>query len=708
MKRVSAVLALAIASAFSAQAAVTQTTRYLIISENNGKQMGEQVVENHDDGLTKVRYIYKDNGRGPELTEEFRLAADGTMSHYHSKGNSTFGAVVDEVFERNGDKASWKSTTEQGATDVNGPAVYVALNGSFEVDSRAIAALAKTPNASIPLLPSGTLKQVVLDEVQVAGPGGQSQQVQLVAQTGLGLSPKFLWITKGANPSLFAVVEPGTFVFAIEGWQGNGKLLAERQKAAEAKMLNDMAAKLQHPLQGLTVVKNARIFDSNKATVGAPSDVYVLRGRIAAIMPAGSPVRGAVNEIDAAGRIMLPGLFDMHGHIGRWEGALHVAAGVTTLRDMGNDNAQLQMMIDETAGGKLLAPQIVPAGFLEGESPYSSNGGFVVKTLEQSKRAIDWYAEHGYPQLKIYNSFPKEILKDTVAYAHSRGMRVSGHVPAGLRAQQALDAGYDELQHINQVMLNFLFKPGVETRSLERFYLPAEKVADLDFNSKEVKDFVGTLKKKQIVIDPTLATFAFLKQKDGDVNEPWAAVEGNMPPDVARGFHVGTMKIPDAATQARYEKSFAKMVQFVGTLHKAGVPIVAGTDDLAGFTLHSELALLVKAGLTPAEAIQIATRNGARYTRTSGDRGSIETGKLADLVLVDGDPTRDIQDLRKVSAVITRGQVIYPKEVDEALGIKPFVAGVPAVKPLEAVPSNIAGSNDGVLRHAAAFGRKHD
>ena len=707
MKRVSAVMALAVASAF-AQAAVTQTTRYVIISENNGKQLGEQVVENHDDGLTKVRYIYKDNGRGPELTEEFRVAADGTMSQYHVKGSSTFGAVVDESFERIGDKAHWKSTTEQGAKDINGPAVYVALNGSFEVDSRAVAALAKTPDASIPLLPSGTLKQTVLDEVQVSGPNGQRQAVQLVAQTGLGLSPKFLWISKGAEPSLFAVVEPGVMVFAVDGWQGNGKLLAERQKVAEAKMLNDMAAKLQHPLDGLTVVKNVRIFDSNKAAVGAPSDVYVLRGRLSAIVPAGTEVRGAVNEIDGGGRIMLPGLFDMHGHIGRWEGALHVAAGVTTLRDMGNDNAQLQMMIDEIADRKLLAPQIVPAGFLEGESPYSSNGGFVVKTLEQSKRAIDWYAEHGYPQLKIYNSFPKEILKDTVAYAHLRGMRVSGHVPAGLRAQQALDAGYDEIQHINQVMLNFLFKPGVETRSLERFYLPAEKVAGLDFNSKDVKDFVATLKKKQIVIDQTLATFAFLKQKDGDVNEPWAAVEANMPPDVARGFHVGTMKIPDAATQARYEKSFAKMVQFVGILYKAGVPLVAGTDDLAGFTLHSELALLVKAGLTPAEAIQVATRNGARYTRTSADRGSIEAGNLADLVLVDGDPTRDIQDLRKVSAVITRGQIIYPKEVDEALGIKPFVANTPAVKALEAAPANIAGSNDAISRRAGAFGRKHD
>jgi hypothetical protein len=331
-----------------------------------------------------------------------------------------------------------------------------------------------------------------------------------------------------------------------------------------------------------------------------------------------------------------------------------------------------------------------------------------VKTLQQAKNAIDWYAEHGYPQLKIYNSFPKEILKETVAYAHQRGLRVSGHIPAGLRAQQALDAGYDEIQHINQVMLNFLFKPGVETRSLERFYLPAEKTGDLDFESKPVKDFIAMLAKKQIVIDPTLSTFAFLKQQDGDVNEPWAPVEANMPPDVARNFHVGTMKIPDAVVQKRYEKSFARMVEFVGRLYKAGVPIVAGTDDLAGFTLWSELEFLVKAGLTPAQAIQVGTRNGARYTRTSHERGSIEKGKLADLVLVDGDPSKNIGDIQKVAAVITRGKIIYPQEVDKALGIKPFVSAAPAVKPLEPVSSNIAGSNDGVLRQIGMSARQRD
>ncbi|MRV75733.1 amidohydrolase family protein [Duganella sp. FT92W] len=718
MKRITTVMALAIAAAFSAASsapayAVTTTTRYVIMSEN-GKQAGEQVVERSDDGQTSVRFIYKDNGRGPELTEKIRYAPDGTIASYAVKGNSTFGAVVDEQFDMTNGKAVWKSTTEKGEQPVNGPAMYVPLNSSFETASAAIAALAATPDNKLALLPSGTLTHRKLAETVVTrgtGEGKTAQTVQLLAQTGLGLSPQFFWATTGANGKparLFAVVAPGAFVAVEEGWEGNGKTLAALQKDAEQKMLADLAATLQHPLNGLTVVKNARVFDSDKAVLGAPSDVYVLRGRITAVLPAGSPVRGAVNEIDAAGRVLLPGLFDMHGHVGRWEGGLNLAAGVTTVRDLGNDNAQLQLIMEETAAGKLLSPQVVPAGFLEGESPYSSNGGFVVKTLAEAKNAIDWYAQHGYPQLKIYNSFPKEILKETVAYAHLRGLRVSGHVPAGLRAFEALDAGYDEIQHINQVMLNFLATPQTETRTLERFILPADKTANLDFNSQRVKDFIARLAKQKTVVDPTLATFAFLKQKDGDINTPFAPIAGHMPPDVRRGFHVGTMKIADDATLKRYEKSYAKMVDFVGRLYKAGVPIVAGTDELAGFTLQAELELLVQAGLTPAQAIQVATRNGALYTRTAHERGSITPGKLADLVLVDGDPTNNIADIRKVAAVITRGYLVYPHEVDQALGVKPFVSAAPQVKALEPVSSNIAGSNDGVLQRVGLSARERD
>lgn len=687
MKRL---IALALAAGVGAAAhAATETTRYDIYVEN-GKRAGEQVVTRADDGLTRVHFIFKDNGRGPELEEQYRLAPDGTLASYEVKGSSTFGALVDEHFERRGERADWHSTSEKGGKNVGGPAMYVPLNGSFAPYSLMLAALAAKPGASLALLPSGALSQRVLDQVEVSA-GGKTQTVQLIAQTGLGLSPNFFWATTGASPRVFAVVIPGHLTMTEQGWDGNRKLLADRQKISESKLLVDLAARLQHKLDGLTVVRNARVFDSDKAVLGPLSDVYVQRGRISAVLPAGSPVRGAVNEIDAAGRVMLPGLFDMHAHVSRWEGGLNLAAGVTSVRDMGNDNAQLQQMLDETADGKLLGPRIVPAGFLEGESPYSANNGFVVKNLPEAKNAVDWYAEHGYPQLKIYNSFPKAILRDTVAYAHGRGMRVSGHIPAGLQARDALDAGYDEIQHINQVMLNFVGSPATETRTLERFVLPAEKVAALNFDAPEVQRFIARLAKQQTVIDATLATFAFLKQRDGDLNEPFAAIDEHMPPDVQRGFRVGTMKIADAATLKRYEQSYAKMVEFVGRLYRAGVPLVAGTDELAGFTLQAELAMLVKAGLTPAQALQVATRNAARYTRTSAERGSIAAGKLADLVLVDGDPTKNIGDVRKVAAVITRGYLVYPHEIDQALGIAPFVANPPRVRALAPVSTNIAG-----------------
>jgi len=678
--------------------------RYVILVDG-GKQAGEQVEEHGDDGLVKVHFIFKDNGRGPELNEEFRIASDGTLSEYRVKGASTFGAVVDERFELKNNIATWTSTSEKGSQKITGTALYVPLNSSFAVSSASIAALAKRADGKLALLPAGTLTQRKLDEIEVTR-NGKTQRVQLLAQSGQGLTPSFVWATTGEKPRMFAYVVPGYMLAIEDGWQANGAVLESHQKIAETQFLKEIAAKLKKPMTGMTVIRNARVFDSENAKLTAASDVYVLRGKITAVLPTGSPTRGADNEIDAAGRVLLPGLFDMHGHVSRWDGGLHLAAGVTTVRDMGNDNATLQQILDETISGQLLSPQIVPAGFLEGESPFSARNGFVIKNLQEAKDAIDWYAQHGYPQLKIYNSFPKEILKDTVAYAHTRGLRVSGHIPVFLRAEDAVNAGYDEIQHINQVLLNFLVTPTTDTRTLQRFILPAEKVADLDFNSKPVQDFVALLKQKNTVIDPTVATFEFIKQRDGTVPEGYSAILENMPIDLQRGLRVGSMNIPDEATAERYKKSYQKMLQFVGIMYRAGIPIVAGTDAMAGFTLHSELEFYVNhAGITPAQALQIATRNGALYTRTNNERGSITPGKLADLVLVDGDPTTNIADIRKVALVITQGNIISPSEIYGVLGIKAFVTNPPTLKALEKDKVSLragsgSGSMPGVLRGA--------
>ncbi len=655
-----------------------ETIRYAIFVPS-GAKAGEQVVVHDDDGWTRVRFIYKDNGRGPELDERFRLADDGTYATYDVEGSSTFGGPVDEHFSRSGKRAQWHSTSERGNATVTEPALYVPMNGSFEQATVALRMLAKREDQRVSLLPGGTLTERQLDAVEING-DSRSQRVALFALTGTDFTPAFFWITRGDRPRLVAAIARGNFALIEEGWESSRTLLEERQGAAETALLNELAVQLRHPLTGTTVIRNARIFDSENATLGAASDVYVLRGRITAVRPAGAAAAAVDNEIDAEGRVLLPGLFDMHGHLDRWSGGLHLAAGVTTVRDLGNDNTTLQQMLDEIAAGKLLAPQVVPAGFLEGESPYSARNGFVVSDLAGAKHAIDWYAEHGYPQLKIYNSFPPALVPETVAYAHAAGMRVSGHVPALMRAQGVVEQGFDEIQHINQVLLNFYVTPTTDTRTLERFYLPAQKTADLNFDSQPVQDFIALLRDKRVVIDPTLATFDFLKQRDGELSAVYAAVAANLPINVQRSMRSGGFDIPDDATARLYQKSYAKMVEFVGRLYRAGVPIVAGTDSLAGFTLQRELELYVQAGLTPAQVLQIATRDAALYSRTSNDRGSITPGKLADLILVDGDPTTDISAIRNVVCVITQGVLISPSEVDRALGIKPFVAAEPALK----------------------------
>ncbi len=659
-------------SVLAGSATAAETIRYVALVNGGTTPAGHQWVTHGDDGVTKVDFLFKDNGRGPELKEEYKLDKDGTFTDYHVVGQSTFGADVDESFARTGDKAQWKSTTDKGEQAVHGTALYTPLGGTPESFSVAFAALAKRSDGKLPLIPSGTLTWKKLADVEVSK-GTDKRKVQLVAITGIGFTPNFAWATTGDSPRLFAFIFPGFLQLIEEGWEKNAADLETRQKAEEKNLLVAMQQRLAHPLTGTTLIRNARIFDSEKATLAAaPSDIYLQDSRIIAISEAGTEKRKADQVIDAAGRVVSPGLFDMHAHTSSWEGGLHLAAGITSVRDMGNDNATLQQLITQEQAGTLLAPHIIPAGFIEGESPHSARNGFVIKNLDEAKHAIDWYHEHGYPQIKVYNSFPKAILPDTTAYAHSKGMRVSGHIPVYLRAQQAVEQGYDEIQHINQVLLNFLVDDKTDTRTLLRFQLPAEKVADLDFDSKPVQDYLAFLVRHKTVIDPTLTTFDFIRQKDGDMSLAYAVVADHMPPDVKRGFYQGTMKIPSADAAVTYDKSYQKMIEFTGRMYKAGIPLVAGTDALAGFTLQRELELYVQAGLTPAQALQVATLNGAKYSRVLDDRGVLMQGKRADLVFFDGDPTKDIADIRKVALVVKGDKAYYPSEIDDALGIKPF------------------------------------
>jgi hypothetical protein len=650
-------------------AVADQTTRYTIIF--SGETRGEQVTTVGTDGRIKVAYQYSQNGRGPTLKEEIQVAPDGTFARYKVTGKSTFGAPVSETFSRRGDQVEWKSHSDRGQKTVSGPATYLPVESSSESDAIIVRALTRQPGGRLAAIPAGELsaEKVATQKLESQG---RSVNVALFAVTGVSTEPGWLWLTDDAEQRLFCYVYPGWMRVIEKGWEASAETLEARQVAAEQELLQKLAQKLAHRFDDTLVLRNVRIFDSRNARLLDPADVYVQSGRIAALYEVGSTAREDVVEIDGTNRVLSPALFDMHTHEGPWNSILQIAGGVTTSRDMGADNATLAALAGRIDRGEVIGPRIAPAGYIEGKSEFSSPGGFVAASLQDAKDAVDWYAQHGYRQIKIYNSFRPEWVEPTAAYAHQRGLRVSGHVPAFMRAEDVVRAGYDEIQHINQVMLNFLVKPTDDTRTLTRFYLMTEHARDIDVDSPQVQDFLKLLKDRGTTIDNTVATFeGMFLQRQGETEPGFVSVAANLPVGVQRSLRTNSMDVNDK-NAAQYRESWERVLQFIGRMHKAGIPFVAGTDGMAGFTLHRELELYVQAGLTPAEALQVATWNGAKYTGLLEQLGSIERNKRADLILIDGDPTQDISAIRKISLVMKDGVVFYPAEVYEAVGVKRF------------------------------------
>jgi Amidohydrolase family len=633
-----------------------------------GTKSGALKTVTGQDGRMHVSFSYRDNGRGPDSEEDIALLADGTLQGYRQTGKNTFGAILDERFSLKGQRASWQTPADRGARDVKGPALYLPTYGSPEVNAVIVRASQKA-GGTIAALPGGELRTRKLKDTRV-GPAGSERAVALYAIFGTDLQPDYVWLD--GDQRFFAAITPGGRHVILAGFESVTPALEKLQLEAEAQFITDTAAKYTQALPQPILIRNVRVYDTAKMTLGDPADVYVNEGRIAAIYPANSPAKDPATVIDGAGRALLPGLFDMHTHEDAWNTILQVAGGVTSSRDMGNDNTYLGTLRADIAAGRAIGPHIEPAGYIEGESPFASRGGFVVKDLAEAENAVDWYAERGYRQVKLYNSIKPEWAQPIAAYAHSRGLRVSGHVPAFSRSERVVREGYDELQHINQMVLNFVSDPDTDSRTILRFNLVGERARTIDLDSQKVRDFIQLLVDRQTVIDATLATFeATYTQKPGDMDPSMAPVADHFPFANQRAWRNNSTDV-SGGKLATYRESWQRMMQLFGRLHAAGVPLVAGTDSLAGFMLHRELELYVQAGIPAGEAIRIATENGARYAGVLADRGTIERGKRADLILVDGDPTKDISDIRKVSYVLKDGVGFAPAAIYEEFGIRRF------------------------------------
>ncbi len=659
-------------TATAAQAAAEY--RYTMLF--SGHVGGEHVTRIADDGSITTDFSYRENGRGPDLKEKLKLAPDGILQRFAITGKSTFGSLVDERFERKGDRAEWSGKVDHGAMKISGKAVYVPIDSTIEVTGIIVRALIHESSSKLPGIPGGELSIVKLIDTTVTN-GQETRAVALYAMRGADLEPDYVWMNADGQRA-FATIFPGFAQLIQKGWETQAAILEKQQLEAQAKYQRDIAKRDRHELAQPLLIKNARVFDAEHAVLGPAQDVYVNHGRIGTVYPAGSPSQTPGTVIDAKGRALLPGFIDMHAHVSPGDYLLNLASGVTTVRDMGNDNATLAEAIVRLDRHESIGPHVVPAGFLEGQSPFHASGGILVDSLDGAKNAVDFYAQRGYPQIKIYNSFKPEWVKETAAYAHQRGLRVSGHIPAFMKAEDAVKDGYDEIQHINQVLLNFYVKPDTDTRSLQRFTLIAENANSLDLDAQPFQDLVKLFVAHKTVLDPTLTAFeAQFTQMPGELNPSLAAAADHLPITLRRGLYKSESEITKAMAP-RWRASYAKMLEAVARFHRAGIQIVSGTDDVAGFAFQRELELYVKAGIPANEVLRIATWNGATYARVLSDRGSITRGKRADMILIDGDPTQDISAIRNVALVLQDGDAYYPAELYGELGVKPFAS---ALKP---------------------------
>lgn len=309
------------------------------------------------------------------------------------------------------------------------------------------------------------------------------------------------------------------------------------------------------------------------------------------------------------------------------------------------------------------------AGFIDGRGPYQGPTKVFADNESEARAAIDRYASLGYQQIKVYSSLKPELVPPIAAMAHAHGMRLSGHVPNGMTAEQFVRAGADEIQHMNFIFLNFLADKAGDTRTPARFTVVAENAASFDQNSPAVAGFIRLLLERKTVLDPTLGVFENLfTGRPGVVSDSWLPVVSRLPVQVQRASKAGGLPAPGDQDQL-YKQSFAAVLKMAKRLYDAGVPMVAGTDSIEGLMLHRELELWVRAGIPAEKVLQVATLGAARVAKADSELGSIEPGKKADLVLVSGDPTRNIADIRRCRTVIKNGVEYNSDELYAALGI---------------------------------------
>jgi imidazolonepropionase-like amidohydrolase len=578
-------------------------------------------------------FDFTDRGGRVQLAATLRTRADFTPVSFKASGKSYRFVNVDSEVRIEGSDAIVKADGAESRVTVTGPFYTIDGYAPFAAQMLLLRYWKQHGQPRVMRTVPGLPRNDVFIEArgrEAIRIGSTVHQLERYAVDGVVWGREAVWLDEHGGLAA-AITRAGGLGFEAVREDLEPALVGFVQRATRDRIA-DLEAITQRtpPLEsGSYAMTGATIVDGT-GRAAIPDGVIVVRdGRIAEVGPrAAVTIPPGVPLVAVDGKTIIPGLWDMHTHVTQMEWApVYLAAGVTTVRDMGNEFEFVVPLRDAIASGRALGPRIVAAGLIDGGGP-NAFGVYYAATPAEAAREVARYHDAGFQQIKIYSLVTPPIVEAICAEAHRLGMTVTGHVPNGMTIEQAVAAGMDHVAH-----------------------LAIRGEADSD----EVKKTIAFLREHKTVMDPTQSWNELLGHAIGTPIAAFQPGVSKIPAPLNRVFsNAGAAGIDAATARTRLERG----LRIVKALHDAGVPIVAGTDEgIPGHSVHREIELYVEAGLTPMEALQAATIVSARAMKMDGELGTIERGKRADMVVLNANPLDSIRNVRSVRWSIKDGRV---------------------------------------------------
>ena len=626
----------------------------------------------------KTDFAFTDRWTKVPLTATLKAADDYTPQSFTIQGKTSRMSGIDSIVEISGPSATVRQGSSQGGSEnartVAVPQTFFTIAGYAPVAMQMALMRYWRSHGSPPqlaTLPSG--------EVQIQDRGsesidiaGRDIQVERYTVRGLIWGMETLWMDGDNNLAALISTDAEFDHFEAVREEYEPALAKFVGSAARDEMaaLSELGQSLPGRRTGTFAFIGATVINTNGKPPIVNATVVTRDGKIVAVGRSKKvKVPSDAQRVDVAGKFIIPGLWDMHAHYEQVEwGPIYLAAGVTTVRDVGNEFEFITAVRDAVNGGKALGPHMLLAGIVDGDSP-NALGVARVNSAADARTWVQRYHDAGFQQMKIYSSVKSDNVKAICTEAHRLGMTVTGHIPEGMTAYDGVNDGMDQINHIQYIYA--LLKPKDFNEKAAKAS-PAERagmMASLDINSDEGKRAVAFLKEHNTVIDPTMALFEFMRRPadvPADKIEPGV---DHVAPELREQLVSGGVPPERAATAQKIVK---EELAIIGALHRAGVRMVAGTDQtVPGYSLYREIELYNQAGFTPLEALQAATIVPAQVMHVDGESGSIDVGKRADLDLLDANPLADIHNVRSVRFTVANGVLFESAPLWRSVGFHP-------------------------------------